>query len=83
MGTHSPLIVGPAMRWVNGSMTKLVVEDHLKRPLKPEKYHYSVGLAARKDDPGTNVMLQAMAAHAFSEFSKSPVIQTGIISKTC
>ena len=72
---QSELIISPVGRWIGGSMTETVKTDHLNRPLDPDKYHYSVGIAFRKDDPATGAMLQAMAAHAYQEFAQAPHIQ--------
>ena len=74
----SELIISPVGRFISGSMTDTVKTDHLNRPIDPDKYHYSIGIAFRKDDPGTGEMIQKIAAHAYSEFSRDPRTQAVI-----
>jgi hypothetical protein len=56
------------VRLVSGSLTELVTTDHLNRPLTEDKYHYSYGIALRKDDPDTGRILSEIIQFCQTEW---------------
>ena len=72
---HSKNMVLPVGRFITGSMLEKRTVDFERRPIPADKQQFEIGVAVRKDDPRVGTVLQEIAAHAFSEYARSPQIQ--------
>lgn len=72
---QSDLIISGVGRFVFGDLVNKVTVGYQNKPIEPDKQQFEFGVAFDKNAPETTPMLQAIAGHAFQEFSNAPHIQ--------